>query len=102
MIPAKVIASFDITYTQCLQADGSVLGLPDFATSDHLKRLYQALVLTRVFDAKAIALQRTGKMGTYPSVLGQEAIGVGIGAAMAVGDIFCPYYRELGAQLWRG
>ena len=102
MIPAKIIASFEIGYTQCLQADGSVLGLPDFATPDHIKRLYRFLVLTRLFDAKAIALQRTGKMGTYPSVLGQEAIGVGIGAAMETKDVFCPYYRELGAQLWRG
>src|SRR5579872_6209219 len=101
MISAQMIASFNIGYTQCLQPDGSTLGLPDFATNDHLKRLYQALVLTRIFDAKAIALQRTGKMGTYPSVLGQEAIGVGIGAAMTAEDIFCPYYRELGAQLWR-
>jgi pyruvate dehydrogenase E1 component alpha subunit len=102
MIPAKVIASFEISYRQCLGSDGSALGLPVFATTEHLKRLYQALMLTRTFDAKAIALQRTGKMGTYPSVLGQEAIGVGIGAAMAAGDILCPYYRELGAQLWRG
>lgn len=102
MIPAKTIASFDITYTQCLGADGLALGLPIFATTDHLKRLYRALMLTRAVDAKAIALQRTGKMGTYPSVLGQEAIGVGIGAAMAAADVLCPYYRELGAQLWRG
>ncbi|MEY3182808.1 MAG: pyruvate dehydrogenase (acetyl-transferring) component, alpha subunit [Pseudomonadota bacterium] len=101
-IPTQVVKQFEITYTQCLQADGTALALPHFANPDHLKRLYSALTHTRLFDAKAIALQRTGKMGTYPSVLGQEAIGVGIGAAMSPADVLCPYYRELGAQLWRG
>ena len=47
-----------------------------------LKALYGALVRTRTFDAKAIALQRTGRLGTYASSLGQEAVSVGTAAAM--------------------
>jgi pyruvate dehydrogenase E1 component alpha subunit len=39
--------------------------------------LYRSMVFTRAFDAKAIALQRTGRLGTYASSLGQEAVGVG-------------------------
>ena len=40
------------------------------------------MMLTRAFDAKAIALQRTGRLGTYASSLRQEAVAVGIGDAM--------------------
>ena len=34
--------------------------------------------------------------------MSQEAISVGIGSAMHKEDVFCPYYREIGAQFWRG
>jgi pyruvate dehydrogenase E1 component alpha subunit len=60
------------------------------------------MVLTRVFDTKAIALQRTGRLGTYASSLGQEAVAVGVGAAMQRYDVLVPSFREHGAQLWRG
>ena len=53
-------------------------------------------------DTKAIALQRTGKLGTYPSTRGQEASFVGIGHAMAKNDIFVPYYRDMGTLIQRG
>jgi pyruvate dehydrogenase E1 component alpha subunit len=57
---------------------------------------------TRVFDGKAIALQRTGKLGTFPSCLGQEAIGVGVASAMSANDVLFPYYRDHAAQFLRG
>ncbi|HET8707261.1 MAG TPA: pyruvate dehydrogenase (acetyl-transferring) E1 component subunit alpha, partial [Pseudomonadales bacterium] len=50
----------------------------------------------------AVALQRTGQMGTYPSCLGQEAIGTGIGFAMQDSDVFIPYYRDHATQMLRG
>jgi 2-oxoisovalerate dehydrogenase E1 component alpha subunit len=58
--------------------------------------------LTRIFDAKAIALQRTGKLGTFASALGQEAIGVGVGSAMRKEDVLVPSYRDHAAQLLHG
>jgi len=64
--------------------------------------LYRGMVLARAFDAKAVALQRTGRLGTFPSALGQEAVAVGIAAAMRKEDVFLPAFREHGAQLWRG
>jgi 2-oxoisovalerate dehydrogenase E1 component alpha subunit len=73
-----------------------------WAAPEQLARLYHAMVLTRVFDQKAIALQHTGRLGTYPSSLGQEAVAVGIGAGMAAEDILLPAFREHGAQFWRG
>ena len=56
----------------------------------------------RHFDTKAIALQRTGKLGTYAPCLGHEATHVGIGAAMAPDDVYAPSYREYGILFERG
>jgi pyruvate dehydrogenase E1 component alpha subunit len=87
-----------------VDADGRlVAALPAFA-SDVVEpiALYRAMVLTRLFDTKAIALQRTGRLGTYASSLGQEAVAVGVAAAMQPSDVLLPSFREHGAQLWRG
>jgi pyruvate dehydrogenase E1 component alpha subunit len=64
--------------------------------------LYRAMTLSRIFDAKAIALQRTGQLGTYPSCAGQEASGVGYASAMRPEDVMFITYREQAAQIWRG
>ncbi len=60
------------------------------------------MLFVRTFDSKAIALQRTGKLGTYAACLGHEATHVGIGASMRPEDVFAPSYREYGAQFMRG
>jgi len=93
-----------IPYVQFVNEKSEVVGnLPEFAkTPESLISLYHAMVLTRTFDKKAIALQRTGKLGTYPSSLGQEAISVAIGSVMEDNDVLFPYYREYGAQFLRG
>jgi pyruvate dehydrogenase E1 component alpha subunit len=98
------VAEFEIHHTRFMDDDGRVLKpLPAFAESrDAIVDLYRAMVITRVFDAKAIALQRTGRLGTYGSSLGQEAVGVGIGDAMHEDDLLVPSFREHGAQLRRG
>jgi pyruvate dehydrogenase E1 component alpha subunit len=98
------VASFEIDYTRVLDPEGRVVGtLPDFARDpDALIALYRAMVLTRAFDAKAVALQRTGRLGTFASSLGQEAVAVGIGAAMTAEDVLLPSFREQGAQFLRG
>ncbi len=98
------VAQFDITYTQFLNEQGELVGkMPTFAeNTTALKELYKVMVLTRTFDKKAIALQRTGKMGTYAPINGQEAISAAIGHAMRKEDVFIPYYRDYAAQLQRG
>lgn len=99
------IASFKIDYYQHLSTDGRLIGddAPPLATDfDELRRLYALMVKTRVFDKKAIALQRTGKLGTYASCLGHEAVHLAIGSAMREEDCFAPMYREYGAQFCRG
>ena len=101
----KTVASFEIKYSQYLDAEGRLAQkkLPQFAENrDELLKMYRMMSLVRVFDTKAIALQRTGQLGTYASCLGHEATHVGIGAAMQPEDAFFPMYREYGAQFWRG
>lgn len=100
------IASFKIDYHQFLSPDGKLISkddAPALAEDDErLRELYRIMVETRAFDKKAIALQRTGKLGTYASCLGHEAAQVAIGAAMREEDCFAPMYREYGAQFCRG
>ena len=103
-MPATV-ASFKIDYYEFLAPDGRLIGddAPPLAKDyEELTRLYRLMVTTRVFDKKAIALQRTGKLGTYASCLGHEAAHVAIGSAMREEDCLAPMYREYGAQFHRG
>jgi 2-oxoisovalerate dehydrogenase E1 component subunit alpha len=97
-------AQFTIPTSRLLDPAGKpVAPLPAFAKDTaELVSLYRSMVLTRAFDAKAITLQRTGRLGTYASSLGQEAVGVGVAAAMRPEDVLLPSFREHGAQLRRG
>jgi len=82
---------------------GTVKPLPEpFGERATLVALYRWMTLTRFFDAKAVALQRTGRLGTYASSLGQEASPVGVAWAMRPEDALAPSFREHGAQLLRG
>jgi len=98
------VCEFEIHHTRFLDAEGHVTGpLPQFGEdTDSLKALYRWMVLTRSFDAKAVALQRTGRLGTFASSLGQEAVAVGAAAAMQDNDVLVPSFREQGALLVRG
>ena len=97
-------ASFDINYLTYLSPDGELLqDLPDsFKQKDILVDLYKQMVFARLLDQKAINLQRTGRLGTYPSALGQEAISTCLGYCLKKQDVFFPYYREYSTQLQRG
>jgi 2-oxoisovalerate dehydrogenase E1 component subunit alpha len=95
---------FEIDYRRCLDREGAVVSpLPKQAEDpEFAKTLYRALIRARGFDAKAIALQRTGRLGTYASALGQEAVSLGAASAMRTEDVFVPSFREHAGQLWRG
>ncbi len=99
----KKVAEFAIDYLQFIDAENQATQtLPPFANKEWLLKIYQQMALTRAIDVKTVNLQRTGKMGTYPSCRGQEAVGVGAGSAMHQDDIFAPYYRDQGVMLARG
>lgn len=69
---------------------------------DELKRIHRAMVLTRKFDIRMLAMQRQGEMGTFAPGIGQEATQIGQVYPMRKKDWFSPSYRSFGAQLWRG
>lgn len=98
------VAGFEVHHSAFLGPAGDVLQpVPvELTDPDTLKDLYRRMVLTRCFDAKAIALQRTGRLGTYASSLGQEGVAVGIGHAMHADDVLLPSFRDHGLQLCRG
>src|SRR5881396_1088722 len=99
-----VVARFEVRRRSYLAPDGTVLRTPPGFVADieSLVGLYRSMVLLRLFDRKAVSLQRTGRLGTYAVSLGQEAVAVGIASAMRQEDVLLPSYRDNGTLLWRG
>ena len=67
-----------------------------------LEKFYRTMVLTRLFDDKALKLQRQGRMLTFGSCLGHEGCQIGSAFAMNPDDWFFPYFRQHGVQIARG
>lgn len=98
-----VTARFEYELHQFLSPEGVLqVELPEALDDECQLELYRWMVKTRIFDEKAVALQRTGQLGTYASSLGQEAYSVAVGMAMEARDCLAPYYRDHAAQLIRG
>jgi len=98
--------SIDLGRIECLQILNERGDLdegltPDFS-SEELLRVHRAMVLTRAFDARMLAMQRQGQMGTFAPNLGQEACMIGQVWPLGAQDWFSPSYRAFGAQIWRG
>jgi len=99
----KTVASFIIPYLQYLDEASQVTqSLPEFATNAFLIDLYERMTLLRTFDHQMVNLHRTGKIGTFPSSLGQEALFIAVGSAMRKEDVLCPFYRDHGVLFQRG
>lgn len=93
----------DEDFYQLLDADG----LCDPASIADLSRdkiidMYRLMVLTRMWNDKALSLQRQGRLGTIPSVKGQEAAGAGMAFVLQEDDWFVPAFREAGALFHLG
>ena len=100
----ELIATFEVRRRRFIAPDGTPIGeLPAFAgRPGELAAMYRAMLRARAFDTRCTSLQRTGRLGTFATALGQEAVPVGAAAAMLPDDVLVPSYREAGAQLWRG
>ncbi len=97
------LVDFHLEYIQFINENSEwVSERPSFASDAWLIKAYESMVLCRVFDQKAVALQRTGQLGTFPSALGQEAFSIAVGLELQADDIFAPYYRDHGTYLLRG
>ncbi|MBI5562362.1 MAG: pyruvate dehydrogenase (acetyl-transferring) E1 component subunit alpha [Deltaproteobacteria bacterium] len=66
------------------------------------KRFFEDITLARAFNQRALSLQREGRIGTYASILGQEASQVGTALAFESTDWIVPSFRESGVFLSMG
>ena len=102
-MPDDICATFEVRRLSIVAPDGTVdeALMPPLPEGD-IRRLYELMVLTRTFDQRAVALQREGRLGTYPPSLGQEAAQVGSAFALQPDDRLFPSFREMGVQLTLG
>ena len=64
--------------------------------------LYRALLLPRLVEEKMLRLLRQGTLSKWFSGIGQEAIAVGVTAALQDDDWILPLHRNLGVFTTRG
>jgi 2-oxoisovalerate dehydrogenase E1 component len=61
-----------------------------------LRALHRALLVPRLIEEKALVLLRQGRLSKWFSGIGQEAIAVGVTAALRANDWILPMHRNLG------
>nr|WP_027966940.1 thiamine pyrophosphate-dependent dehydrogenase E1 component subunit alpha [Halomonas halocynthiae] len=69
---------------------------------DKARRIYQAMLATRVLDERMMASQRQGRLSFYMQCTGEESAVIGATAALDDADMIMAQYREQGALLYRG
>ena len=62
---------------------------------------YKHMITIHHLDNRAIILQKTGLMHTYPCAHGHEAIATAVAEHLNMDDVFVPYYRDHGVLLAR-
>ncbi len=102
-MPRQKIIDLSVDWFSILDKDGNIdESLEPTLDNDMLEKFYRTMVLTRLYDDKALKLQRQGRMLTYGTCLGQEASQIGSAFAMKPDDWFFPSFREHGVQIARG
>jgi pyruvate dehydrogenase E1 component alpha subunit len=102
-MPRQKILDMSVDWLSILDPEGNVdITLEPALDTETLDKFYRTMVLTRLFDDKALKLQRQGRMLTFGSCLGQEASQIGSAFAMKPEDWFFPAFREHGVQIARG
>ena len=99
----KIDLKYDIDYLSILDKDGEVdSDLEPDIDDDRLLDLHRAMLLGRRFDERMLKLQRSGKIGTFAPIQGQEASQLGAVACLKEEDWLVPSFRETAAEIWRG
>ncbi len=76
--------------------------LVDGFPPEELRSLHRALLLPRMIEEKMLLLLRQGRLSKWFSGIGQEAIAVGVTAALGPRDWLLPLHRNLGVFTGRG
>ncbi len=99
----NTLNTFEIKRLEILDEEGNVdKKLMPNLSQKQIKELYYWMNYTRIFDQKALSLQRTGRLGTYASTLGQEAANIGSVYALKEEDWLFPSFRMNGGMMYRG
>lgn len=102
-MPLKDIEQFKIQRLEVLAPDGTVdHALEPKIPNEKLLDMYSKMVEIRIFDEKAFKLQRQGRLGTYPQILGQEASQIVPALCLKPKDWLVPTYRGQGCYFARG
>jgi len=102
-MPEKILDSFSVRRFDILDEKGDAdIALMPSMSEAYIRRMYELLVLSRTFDQFALNLQREGRLGTYPSILGQEASQIGSSFAIEKTDWIFPSFREMGVYITVG
>ncbi len=102
-MPLKIIAALNVSRLEILAADGTVdRALMPKIEDDLLLKMYRLMFQIRAFDERAVLLQRSGRLGTYPMITGQEATQCVPPLALKAGDWVVPTYRGGGVYFARG
>ena len=85
-----------VDYIQVLDEHGNVdLDLiPKEITDEKIAEMYKQMLFARMVDAKAVNLQRLGRIATYAPLYGEEAVQIGSAMAMSDKDFFVPNFRQ--------
>lgn len=89
---------------QILNEKGEIVNeaaMPDLS-DDELVELMERMVYTRIWDQRAISLNRQGRLGFYAPVAGQEASMLGSQFALDKKDWILPGYRDIPQIVWHG
>ena len=103
-MPRKKVFDTSIDHISILDEHGAFdarLGKGLIPDAD-LVALYEHMTVCRHLDEVAFKLQRSGRMGTYPQNMGQEATALGAAYALRKTDWLVPCYRENAGLFWRG
>lgn len=102
-MPERIVESCQVLFLSVLDENGNVDdALMPSLTDDDVKRSYELMVLSRTFDQRALSLQREGRLGTYASILGQEASQIGSALAIRKSDWIFPSFREMAVYITMG
>jgi pyruvate dehydrogenase E1 component alpha subunit len=102
-MPEVLLSTFEIKRLEILDVEGNLdEALMPLLDDSRILAMYESMLLARTFDERALALQREGRMGTYPQLLGQEATQVGSAFALDPCDWVFPSFRETGVHLTLG
>lgn len=103
VMPETIIEKIEVKHLRILHENGDADAtlLPNLSDND-IKKMFEIFILARQFDQRALQLHAEGRLGTYASILGQEAAQIGSAYALEKADWVFPSFREMGVYITLG